>query len=288
MEINQVDFVLITDHNNSDYKYFEDDKIFAGEERNTEDGRLLLLGNKIPVISHPNNFEFEHYRWKGEFKKDYLYEIINIKDIIVWNKLITGLALIKNLLIFPITRNIIHKWNSLIPADKWIELYFNRAKGLKIIGGTDLHIKVVYQERTHGLMIPSYKSGFKWLINVVYSKIPIENKDQLLNALKNGNMYISLKQNFFNIWAEKDNKIYILGEEIPLDSNIYFEFNKKKKVAILKKDNIPVLITEKDYFKYKVEEKGDYHLELYEYDFKLFGYYFGFRLIGITNFFKVV
>ncbi|EDP73967.1 PHP domain-containing protein, partial [Hydrogenivirga sp. 128-5-R1-1] len=65
MEENDIDFVFITDHNNDDYKYFENDRVFAGIEINTESGRLLKLGNKLPVISHPNNFEFEHYKWKG-------------------------------------------------------------------------------------------------------------------------------------------------------------------------------------------------------------------------------
>ncbi|NPA53984.1 MAG: phosphoesterase, partial [Aquificae bacterium] len=77
VEDNKIDFVFITDHDNEYYKYFEDEKIFAGIELNTQDGRLLKLGGSLPVISHPNNFEFSHYIWKGEFKKDYLYEFIN-------------------------------------------------------------------------------------------------------------------------------------------------------------------------------------------------------------------
>jgi len=287
MEINNIDYLFVTDHDNLDYKYFEDDKVFAGIEKNTPDGRLLLLGNQLPVISHPHNFDFDHYRWKGEFRKDYLYEFIDIKDIIVWNKFFTGICLIKNLLILPISRSLIHKWNCLIPIDKWRELYFTRAKGLKIIGGLDLHIKVVYQERSHGVLIPSYKSGFKWLINKVYSKEPLNSKEDVLKSLSNGNLYLSINQNFIDIFAIDKEGIKILGEKVYKDGKIYFSFDKSKRVKILFKDGKKAFITDKKHFPYKLKEEGIYHLEVYEYDFRIFNLYFGFRPVVITNFFEV-
>jgi hypothetical protein len=287
MEINNIDYVFITDHNNLDYKYFEDDRVFAGIEKNTPDGRLLLLGNQLPVISHPHNFDFDHYRWKGEFRKGYLYEFIDIKDIIVWNKFFTGICLTKNLLILPISRNLIHKWNCLIPIDKWRELYFTRAKGLNIIGGLDLHVKVVYQEKTHGVLIPSYKSGFKWLINKVYSKEPLNSKEDVLKSLSSGNLFLSINQNFIDIFAIDKEGIKILGERVCKDGKIYFSFDKSKRVKILFKDGKKVFITDKKHFSYKLKEEGIYHLEVYEYDFRIFNLYFGFRPVVITNFFEV-
>ncbi|MDQ7056518.1 MAG: hypothetical protein Q9M89_08745 [Persephonella sp.] len=128
VEENSTDFVFVTDHDNDDYRFFEDSQIFAGIEKNTPEGRLLLLGNRLPVISHPNNFEFEHYRWKGEFRKDYLYEIINIKDGVVWNKVLSIMSLVKNIVLLPITRNILHKWNALIPLEKWVRLLLCKSK----------------------------------------------------------------------------------------------------------------------------------------------------------------
>ena len=288
MEINSIDYVFITDHDNLDYKHFEDERVFAGIEKNTPDGRLLLLANQLPVISHPHNFDFEHYRWKGEFKKDHLYEFIDIKDIIVWNKFITGLCLIKNLIILPITRNLIRKWNCLIPIDKWRDLYFTRAKDLKIIGGLDLHIKVVYQEKTHGVLIPSYKAGFRWLINKVYSKNPITTKDDILKAISNGNLYLSLNQNFIDVFAIDKEGIKILGEKVYKDGKIYISCDRKKRVKLLFKDGRLIFATDKKSFSYQPQEIGKYHLEVYEYDFKIFNLYFGFRPVVITNFFEVV
>lgn len=287
MEINNIDFVFVTDHNNDDYKYFEDNKIFAGIEINTENGRLLKLGNILPVISHPNNFEFEHYKWKGDFKEGYLYELIDIKDMVVWSKLKTGLKLLKNILIYPFTLNVIRKWNALIPLEKWIDLYWERASHLKIIGGLDLHIKFVYQEHTHGILIPSYKSGFKWLVNYIITDKEIKTKEEVLQELKKGRSFLVLNHKFGDIFIKNNNKFYFLGDEIPEKATFFVKFKDKKLVKILKKDNKPILITEKNQFSYKLNEKGKYHLEVYEYDFKIFNFYFGFRPTGITNWIEV-
>ncbi|NPA52594.1 MAG: phosphoesterase [Aquificae bacterium] len=288
MEINKIDFVFVTDHNNTDYKCFEDDKIFAGIEKNTDDGRLLLLGGVLPVISHPHNFEFEHYKWKGDFKKEYLYEIIVPKDAFVWNKKLAVAVFLKNLLIYPFTRRIVHKWNSFIPLEEWTKLYFSRARGENLIGGLDLHIKLVYQEHTHGPMFPSYKDGFRWLQNVVLSKKDIKSKKDILNALSHGNLYISINENYGEFFAiDESQNIYTLGDSIPLSSVLYCKIKDKKRVIFLKRENEPVIITDKKEFHFKTKEKGFYHFEIYEYDFKIGNLYFGFRPVIITNFFKV-
>lgn len=287
MEENGIDFVFVTDHDNDDYRFFEDEKIFAGVEKNTPEGRVLLLGNELPVISHPNNFEFEHYRWKGEFNKEYMYELINIKDGIVWNKVLSVISLLKNILVLPFSRTLFHKWNALIPLEKWVRLYYARAKGLKIIGGLDLHVKVVYQEHSQGLLIPSYRQGFKWLVNQVYSKKPVNKKEYVIEALKKGNLYISLKQLYGNFWAENKREIYFPGDKIPLKSELVCSFKHKKTVKILKYENNPVVITEKDCFSYRAQKEGFYHFEVYEYDLKIGSLYFGFRPVVITNLFEV-
>ncbi|WP_456400541.1 PHP domain-containing protein [Persephonella sp.] len=287
-EVNNIDFVFVTDHDNDNYRYFEDGRIFAGIEKNTPDGRLLLLGNELPVISHPNNFEFDHYKWKGEFREDHLYEIIDIKDGIVWNKTLSVMTLIKNLLIFPFTRYLLHKWNSLIPLEKWVDLYFERAKGLRLIGGLDLHIKLVYQEHTHGVLIPSYIDGFKWLVNKVFSKTEVKDKKSILELLRKGSLYISLKGKEGYFWGSKGFNTYLFWEKMPIGGSINCEFRELKTVKILKHNNIPVLITEESRFSYIADKPGYYHFEVYEYDFKFGNLYVGFRPVAVTNLFEVV
>jgi len=287
MEENNIHFAFITDHDNDNYRFFEDSTTFAGIEKNTPDGRLLLLGNTLPVISHPNNFEFEHYRWKGDFKEGYLYEIVNIKDGVVWSKTLSVISLLKNILILPLTRDILHKWNCLIPLEKWSKLYFERAKGLKVIGGLDIHIKLVYQEHTHGVLIPSYKSAFKWLVNKVYSKTPLSTKEDVLGAIQRGNLYLSLKGKEGDFWATNGEEIYLVGDRIPSGSTLHCKFPHKKTVKILKYENQPVVITYRDSFSFKVEREGFYHFEVYEYDFKVGDLHFGFRPVAITNLFEV-
>jgi len=288
---NNIDFVFITDHNNDDYKYFEEDGIFAGIEKNTPDGRLLLIGNRLKAISHPNNLEFEHYKWKGEFSVDHMYELINVKDVIVWKKYMSILTLLKNLLILPFTRNIYRKWNSLIPLDNWMDLYFSRALGLKYFGGLDHHVKVVYQEHTHGILIPSYNSAFKWLVNRLYSKKPLLFKEDILESLEKGNLIITINGADGYFWASdhRDILIGLPGEKIDSGSYLNCSIEHKKPVIVaLKKNNSIFLLTERKKFSYPVNEKGHYHFEVYEYDFKIGNIYFGVRPVIITNYFEVV
>ena len=290
MEVNNIDYVFITDHDNTDFKYFATDRISAGIEINTENGRVLLLDNKLPVISHPNNFEFEHYRWKGEFNENYLYELVNVKDAIVWKKWLSILTALKNLFLLPFTRNPYRKWNSLLPLEKWVNLYYERAKGLKIIGGLDHHVKFVYQEHTHGVLIPSYISGFKWVVNRVYSDKKLNNKGEILEEISKGNNFVFLNQFEALIWVEKDNKLYLNSDNIPLNSSMNCKILTKnlKTVKILKRNNKPILITDKDIFFYNLDKTGSYHIEIYEYDFKIGNIFVGFRPVGLTNIFEVV
>ncbi|NPA54325.1 MAG: phosphoesterase, partial [Aquificae bacterium] len=250
--------------------------------------RLLKLGGSLPVISHPNNFEFSHYIWKGEFKKDYLYEFINIKDGVVWNKPLSIIYLIKNIFIYPLTRRLLHKWNVLIPLERWSNLYFSRAKGLKIIGGLDLHIKLVYQEHTHGILIPSYKEGFKWLQNIAYSKEEIKTKEEVLNLLKEGKVFLSINETKADFWGFDGEKEYLFWEKMPVGSFLNCAVYKIKTIKILKWENNPIVITEEPQFSFKTEKEGLYHFEVYEYDFKIGDRYFGIRPVIITNMFEVV
>lgn len=288
MEINKIDYVFVTDHNNTDYKFFEDENILSGIEKNTQDGRLLLLANNLPVISHPHNFDFEHYMWKGEFKKDHLYEFIDPKDVIVWNKLKTALILIKNIIFYPLTRNLTRKWNCLIPIEKWRALYYERAKDLGIIGGLDLHVKFVYQEKSHGVLIPSYIDGFRWLINIVHSKDTIDSKEKIINALKDGNLYLSINQNFIDIWAEDKGGTKLIGEKVSIDGTLFIATDGKKKLVKIFKDNIPIVQTLESYIQFSFSNPGNYWVEVYEYDFRLYNIYFGFRPVIITNSFRVI
>ncbi len=285
MEKNNIDFVFVTDHNNDLFKCFEDGTMFAGVEMNTEGekGRLLKLGNILPVISHPNNKKVKHYQWKDEYKNGYLYELINFKDVITEDRRKVYLILIKNILIYPFFRRITRKWNSLIPLEKWLKKYFKVASHLKIISGLDLHIKFSYKESTFAKNIPSYEEGFTWLINYVITDKELKTKEDVLNALEKGHNSISINQNFVNIWLENSEKTVSFGENTGLGSKFYLDFNKEKVLKILKKDNKPVLITEKKKFSYNLDEKGKYHIECYEYDFKVGNLYFGFRPIFISN-----
>ena len=289
MEKNNIDFVFITDHNNNYFKYFEDDKVFAGTEINTEGekGRLLKLGCILPVISHPNNKKVKHYQWKGEYKDGYLYELLNFKDVLTEDRKKVYFILIKNALLYPVFKRITRKWYALIPLEKWIEKYFQVASHLKIISGLDLHVKLSYKESTFAKNIPSYEEGFTWLVNYIITDKKLKTKEDVLGELSKGHNSIVINHNFINIWLENGEKTIPFGENVSLNTKAYLNFDKNKVVKILKKDNIPVLITENKSFGYTLDQKGKYHIECYEYDFKIGNLYFGLRPIFISNLTKV-
>lgn len=290
MKKNNIDYVFVTDHDNDYFKHFEDDKVFAGIEVNTEGetGRLLKLGGILPVISHPNNKKVKHYRWRDEYEEGYLYELLNFKDVLTENRKKIYFILVKNAILYPIFKRITRKWYTLVPLEKWIEKYFKVASHLKIVCGSDLHIKLSYKESTFAKNIPSYEEGFTWLVNYIITDKRLSSKDDVLNTLSKGHSSISINQNFIDIWLENQGKAIPFGESAKIGSKVYLNFEKDKVVKILKKDKNPILITEKKKFGYTLEKEGKYHIECYEYDFKLGGIYFGFRPIFISNLTKVI
>ena len=289
MEKTGIDYVFITDHNNDNFKYFEDGSMFAGIEENTEGekGRILKLGCKLPVISHPNNKKVKHYQWKGEYKEGYLYELINFKDVLTEDRKKVYFILIKNAILYPIFKRITRKWYSLIPLESWMEKYFKVASHLKVICGLDLHIKLSYKESTFAKNIPSYEEGFTWLVNYIITDKKLSSKEDVLNELSKGHNHISINQNFINIWVENKDKPIPFGANVEVGSKVFLSFDKEKVVKLLKKDNIPILITESKNFGYELKEKGKYHIECYEYDFKIGNIYFGFRPVFVSNLTKV-
>ena len=64
-------------------------------------------------------------------------------------------------------------------------------------------------------------------------------------------------------------------------------FKHKKTVKILKCENRPVAVTDRDTFSYTAKEKGFYHFEVYEYDIRIGNFYLGFRPVAVTNLFEV-
>jgi hypothetical protein len=79
MEVEDIDFALITDHDNDHFKHFCNHRSFAGVERKIEGekgllGDLLEIGS-LKVIAHPFK---EKYRWKLE-RDGYFLELIDLR-----------------------------------------------------------------------------------------------------------------------------------------------------------------------------------------------------------------
>ncbi len=212
-----IDKVFITDHNNDFIKFYKSPLIIPGiEYQDPIYGRVLKLNNLFLVIAHPNNNRKPEYSWRGKYKKDFFYELIDLKDVI--SEASTSLKIyfiLRFLLLYPFVKlKALNFFPKLIPIFKWIEFYLQRTKGdLKIIGGLDHHVKLSLWEKPKKFFsFPPYLWSFYLLSNKTFG-------DEIIESLYSGNFYISLCN--FEI-LKKDNKILYKERKI-----LTFNFFKK-------------------------------------------------------------
>ncbi len=186
--------VFITDHDREDLdRYLPPSPVLVPgyEYQDKEFGRLLKLAmGRFTVIAHPNNEKKELYRWRGNFKKDFYYELIDLKDVLYAAPLPLKFYLVlRTIFLFPF-RGLkgLDYFPRLIPLRRWIETYIERTRGtLRIIGGLDHHVKLSFWEKPHrSFSFPHYLWSFYLLRNRTLGETDI------FKALEGGTFYISL------------------------------------------------------------------------------------------------
>jgi len=187
-----IDKVFVTDHNNDRVKVHQNPLIVPGiEYQDPIYGRLLKLDNRFTVIAHPNNTRKREYAWRGTFKGDFFYELIDLKDVLYEsNSLLKVYMVFRFIALYPfLGLKALDFFPKLVPIFDWISLYLERTKGrLKVIGGLDHHVKLTFWEKPKKfLSFPPYIWSFYILSNKTFG-------EDIFISLQNCAFYISFCQ----------------------------------------------------------------------------------------------
>ncbi len=187
----KIDAVFTTDHDNDLLKRYPNlpPSIKAGKEyQHPVYGRLLELPRGLKVLAHPNGKKRE-YLWRGKFERGFLYELINLKDILYSAPLPLKVYLsLRFLTLYPFRGlKALDYFPRLVPLGRWIKKYLDRTGGiLKVVGGCDHHVKFTFWEKPKSFVsFPPYEWSFYILQNRTLGDVEPEE------ALSEGSFYIS-------------------------------------------------------------------------------------------------
>jgi len=254
-----VEKVFITDHDRFDIeKLLPPSEVLVGgwEYQDERYGRLLkLAGGRFTVIAHPNNPKKELYRWRGEYGKDFFYELIDLKDVLVVSPLWLKLYFfVRSLFLYPVRGlKVLDFFPKLIPLRGWIETYLSRTGGeLPIIGGLDHHVKLTFWEKPKKFFsVPHYGWSFYILQNRTF------DGNGIFENLKRGNFYLSL-----------------CNRRLEREEN--FVLSRGKTLTFCHKGDGTVSVNNCG----KIE-RGTLIVAVYKYLFRLGNLYFGLTPIGV-------
>ncbi len=204
-ENQELDFVIITDHEVDHMKHFADDRTLVGIERKLNDHEGNLLGDLIEVgelrvIAH--HFK-EKYRWRLDRDEELLFELIDLKDALLRKKLRLTMHLIAALLLFPlIKKRVITNMSKLIDLSYYADRYLQEGWKNKVIGGLDHHVKLYLREVGVRFLFPSYEHSFSLMRNFLLSGEKIKDKGELPRLIKKYLTLISFSKRPPVVWKE--------------------------------------------------------------------------------------
>lgn len=262
----EIDYVMVTDHNNDHIRFFADERLIAGIEKKILGDKNQILGDilifdTLKVIAHPFN---EKYKWQLEFPKDYLFELIDLKDAILERKkaLIFLFPYISLLAIFNISKAL-EAIKKLIDIEKYANLYLNMDIKNPIVGGLDHHVKVYIREVGIRFLFPDYRHSFKLMRNFFISHEKIQSKEEFIKKLNTGNILISFEKKPTLYWKEENLKIMA-----------------PKSCVLIRKTIEKQEAYEGSYFDVKLDPGTNFFLG-YIYKFRLGSFYFGLKPLFI-------
>ena len=270
---NNVDYVIITDHEVDTFKYFADSRTLVGVERKIN-ANGKLLGNLIEVeglkiITH--HFK-EKYRWKLEKREDYIFELINLKDALLKSKRNLFFYILLGIFIYPISRKgYLKNFLKLIDTEYYVKRYLKEGWKNKVICGLDHHVKVYVREVGIRFLFPSYMFSFSLMRNFILSRKKITYKNDLLNSIKSESNLISFSDKPSIFWKE-GRKLNVYS---PYPKVLIRIFGKNTEFNFLGSNACAEL------------DKGEYIACGYTYTFKLGSLFFGLRPLFITDLIKV-
>ncbi|ACG57923.1 conserved hypothetical protein [Hydrogenobaculum sp. Y04AAS1] len=265
-----IDYAIITDHENTHYKCFENDHTIVGKEQKitTEKGIVgsLISVEDLKVVAHPFK---KKYIWRLPKEEDLVVELIDLRDAIIASKYKMLWRYVASLIpkIF-LEKRIYRFFAPALTPEVYIKKYFEQSWKNPVIGGLDHHVKIYVREVGIRLLIPSYKWSFGMLRNFVFSKSKLETKKDIIENIKKGNTVISFvdRPSFF---FEKENHILAY---LPYENSF----------SILYEEGIPKSAFLGGYASFKKPKKPSFVIA-YSYMFNIKNLYFGVKPIAISN-----
>ncbi len=270
MEKEDIDYVLVTDHENDAIKHFCSEGAIAGIERKITDsegsimGDLLEIGS-VKVIAHAFK---EKYRWKLSREKEHLLELINLKDALMDNKVKLFLFLLYMAMLYPfLRRNSINFLKRVVNIEKYALAYFKDGWRNKVVGGLDHHVKVYIREVGIRFLFPSYRVSFSIMRNFLISRRKVKSSEDFLDALNTELSIVSFQNKPSLVW-EKDGKVFV---QTPFENSLIFLSSGKESVCLRGSSAWTEL------------EEGLYMVYAYTYSFKIGNLYLGLSPLFITS-----
>ena len=288
-------WVIITDHNNFDVQEGIINGIYVikGEEISPDYGNHYIALGINELIDHSDNCQDNIYAVKSKGGFGFAAhpdesEIRNNsfsplkwtdKNVIpdgveIWNLFSQWGDNYNDSNIFTIAYSYLFKQNLITKPykktlDWWDELNNKNSKIVPAIAGSDAH-ELKITKYIIPVKILSYAYSFKTILNQIHLNKPLSKdfkqaKEQILNAVKNGNNIIvnlSLCKKIPNIYILNNNSKVQCGETLKLDNDTYINVECKRKIKItVVKDGTKINTTNSKNLKLKLSESGKYRVE---------------------------
>lgn len=241
-----IDYLIVTDHENDHIRHFPYKEIVAGVERKISDHKGRILGDLLEVedlrvIAHPFK---EKYRWRMPIPKDYLFELVDLKDALLERKgtllLLMPYILVKGLFSIDGALEVLKK---VLPVERYAREFMSMNVDNPVLGGLDHHVKVYIREVGIRILLPDYKHSFRLMRNFLLSWRRVEDKREFLEELKRGNTVISFDKKPTIFW-EEEGLLKVLppkecllrcmsGEEETHYAGSYFELETKGRSLLI-------------------------------------------------------
>lgn len=290
-----LDWIIITDHNNFDVQEGIINGIYVikGEEISPNYGNhYIALGinkliqpsdncqDNVDAVKLNGGFGFSAHPDESEIRKNSHRPLKwTDKDIIpdgieIWNLFSQWADNYNSKNIFTIAYSYLFKQNLITkPYQKtlewWDKLNNKNEKIVPAIAGSDAH-ELNISKYIIPVKVLSYEYSFKTILNQIYLKEELSQnfetaKEQILNAIKNGNNIIanmSVCKDVPKISISNSNTTVQCGETLKLDNHTYInvECNRKTKITVVK-DGIKINTTNSENLKLKLSECGKYRVE---------------------------
>lgn len=288
-------WIIITDHNNFDAQEGIINGIYVikGEEISPDYGNhYIALGiNKlippsdncqanVDAVTLNGGFGFSAHPDESDIRKNshrplkWTDKNIIPDGVEIWNLFSQWADNYNSKNIFTIAYSYLFKQNlTTKPYPKtlewWDELNNKNTKIVPAIAGSDAH-ELNISKYIIPVKVLSYEYSFKTILNQIYLKEELSQdfetaKEQILNAIKNGNNIIaniSVCDDIPKISISNSNTTVQCGETLKLDNNTYINVECKRKIKItVVKDGTKINTTNSKNLKLKLSESGKYRVE---------------------------